>query len=347
MDFIRVDGTMGEGGGQVLRSALTLSLLTGRPLRLTRIRARRDPPGLAPQHRMAVQAAARVAGAVVKGDDIGSRVLEFVPGNVTPGGYEFDIGTAGSTSLVLQTVLLPLALAPGPSNVRLRGGTHVPWSPCFHFLDWHWRVMLGRLGLHFLLCMIQAGFYPPGGGVVQATIPGGARIGGLELRHRGRLLSIRGLSAAACLPMEIAERQRSQALQRLQGLDCPVDIAVEQLPAPSPGTVLALLAQFEHGQACFSALGARGKRAERVADEAADELLRFLARDGAVDRWLADQLLLPLAVARTPSEFTTSAVTGHLLTNADVIRAFLPASIEIDGAAGEPGTVRVTPASGA
>jgi RNA 3'-terminal phosphate cyclase (ATP) len=343
MDFIQINGTMGEGGGQVLRSALTLSLLTGRPLRLTRIRARRDPPGLAPQHRMAVQAAARVAGALVEGDDIGSQALKFLPGNVKPGDYEFDIGTAGSTSLVLQTVLLPLALAPGPSNVRLRGGTHVPWSPCFHFLDWHWRVMLDRLGLQFSLRMDQAGFYPPGGGEVRATIPGSAHIGGLELRHRGRLLGVRGLSAAARLPVEIAERQRSQALQRLQGLDCPVDIVLEQLPAPSPGTVLVLLAQSEHGQACFSALGARGKRAERVADEVADELLGFLARDGAVDRWLADQLLLPLAVARTPSEFTTSEVTGHLLTNADVIRAFLPVTIEIDGALGKPGAVRVTP----
>ncbi|OOG26410.1 RNA 3'-terminal-phosphate cyclase [Thioalkalivibrio denitrificans] len=338
---VHIDGTMGEGGGQVLRSSLTLALLTGRPVRLTRIRARRDRPGLGFQHRMAVHAAARISRARVDGDRVGSQDLEFVPGPVVPGDYHFDIGTAGNTSLVLQTVLLPLALAPGASTVGVTGGTHVPLSPCFHYLDWHWRTMLSRLGLGFDLRMTMAGFYPQGGGEIHAAIRGDARIDALDLRDRGRLLEVHGLSAVANLPEEIAQRQRGRALRGLAAIDCPVHIAIESLPARSQGTVLVLLARFEHSQACFFALGARGKRAERVADEAVEELLAFLATDGAVDRWLADQLLLPLACAGGPSVFRTGEVTLHLLTHAEVIRRFLPVTIRIDGEPGAPGTVHV------
>jgi RNA 3'-terminal phosphate cyclase (ATP) len=342
-ETIDIDGTIGEGGGQVLRSSLTLSLLTGRAVRLTRLRARRKRPGLAYQHRMAVQAAARIGGAHVEGDHLGSQDLYFAPGPVLAGDYHFDIGTAGASSLVLQTVLLPLALAPGPSQVVITGGTHVPMSPCFHYLDWHWRAMMSRLGIEFALDMAFAGFYPRGGGEIRARIPGGARIHGIDLRERGMLREIRGLSAVASLPGEIAVRQRDQVLRRLQGLDCPVTIALQDLPARSPGTVIVLLVLFTHSQACFFALGARGKRAERVADEAVDELLGWIATDGAVDRWMADQLLLPLALAGQPSVLHTGEVTLHLLTQADVIRAFLPAEISTDGALGESGTVHVTP----
>ncbi|WP_303905516.1 RNA 3'-terminal phosphate cyclase [Thiohalomonas denitrificans] len=342
-EMIHIDGTMGEGGGQVLRSSLALALLTGQPVRLTRIRARRDRPGLGFQHCMAVHAAARISRAQVDGDRVGSQDLDFVPGPVVPGDYHFDIGTAGATSLVLQTVLLPLAFAPDSSTVGITGGTHVPLSPCFHYLDWHWRVMLSRLDIGFDLRMTMAGFYPRGGGEIRAMIPGHARVNALDLRHRGKLLEVRGLSAVANLPEEIAQRQRGRALRPLGELDCPVEISLEILPARSPGTVLVLLACFEHSQACFFALGARGKRAERVADEAVDELFGFLAVDGAVDRWQADQLLLPLAFAGQPSVFRTSEVTLHLLTQADVIRSFLPVAIDIDGALGEPGTVRLFP----
>jgi len=341
--MIEIDGMMGEGGGQVLRSSLSLSLLTGQPVRLDRIRAGRDRPGLGYQHRMAVQAAGRISGARIEGDRIGSQELTFSPGAVAPGDYRFDIGTAGATSLVLQTVLLPLALAAGGSRLCVTGGTHVPWSPCFHYLDWHWRVLLARLGVTFDLEMVMAGFYPQGGGEVRAVVPGGARPGGLELGERGRLLRVRGLSAVANLAAGIGERQRNRALRQLRSLGCDIDIALASLPARSRGTVVVLLAEFEHGQACCFALGARGKRAERVADEAVAELLKFLATDGAVDYWLADQLLLPLACAGQPSVLRTSAVTTHLLANAGVIRRFLPVGISISGALGEPGTIQVVP----
>jgi RNA 3'-terminal phosphate cyclase (ATP) len=339
--MIEIDGMMGEGGGQVLRSSLSLSLLTGKPVRLTRIRAGRARPGLRYQHRMAVQAAGLISNARVEGDRIGSQELYFSPAAVVPGSYHFDIGTAGSTALVLQTVLLPLALAAGESRLHISGGTHVPWSPCFHYLDWHWRVLMAHLGVNFELDLVMAGFYPQGGGMVHAVLPGSARLRGLRLCERGRLLRVRGLSAVANLAEEIGVRQRNTAVQRLRGLGCDIDIAVTALPAHSRGTVVVLLAEFEHSQACFFALGRRGKRAEQVAGEAVDELLKFLASNGAVDRWLADQLLLPMSCAGQPSALCTSEVTTHLLTNADVIRQFLPVDITLSGTLGEAATIRV------
>jgi RNA 3'-terminal phosphate cyclase (ATP) len=345
MAWIKLDGAMGEGGGQVLRSALSLSLLTGQPFRLSRIRANRDRPGLRPQHLAAVQAAAQVAGAEVRGDRVGSEAIAFAPGPVRPGDYFFDIGTAGATSLVLQTLLLPLAQAPDRSSVAIRGGTHVPWSPCFHYLDWQWRPPLSRIGVPFELAMTMAGFYPQGGGELQARIPGGARPGPLSLTERGPPCAVRGLSAVANLPREIAERQRRQALRRLRILlpDMEPEVTVEELPAASRGTVLLLLAEYESGRACCFALGAHGKRAERVADEAVDALAAFLRSDGAVDPWLADQLLLPLALADGSSELRTSEVSTHLLTNTEVIRLFLPVAIDVDGREGGPATVTVRP----
>jgi RNA 3'-terminal phosphate cyclase (ATP) len=338
---IEVDGAMGEGGGQVLRSALSLSLLTSQSFRLSRIRANRDQSGLRPQHLAAVQAAARVYGAEVRGDRVGSEEIEFTPGTVRSGDYFFDIGTAGATSLVLQTLLLPLALAPGTSRVTIRGGTHVPWSPCFHYLDWQWRPFLARIGVPFDLTMTMAGFYPQGGGELQAQIPGCSRPMPVRLTERGPLCA--GLSAIANLPREIAERQRSQTLRRLHTLlpDMTPEVKVQELPAASRGTVLLLLAECEPGRACCFALGAPGKRAERVADEAVDALAAFLRSDGAVDPWLADQLLLPLALANGPSELRTSEVTAHLRTNAEVIRLFLPVEIGVDGPLGGPGTIQV------
>lgn len=341
--MIEIDGTLGEGGGQLLRSALTLSVITGHPFRITRIRARRKRPGLAHQHHMAVLAATNISGARVEGDVLRSQELRFEPGQVLPGEYRFDIGTAGSSSLVLQTILLPLALASGPSRVTITGGTHVPMSPCFHYLDWQWRTGLAALGVDFSLVLERAGFYPPGGGAIRAEIPGMADIRGLDRRERGRLLEIHGLSSIANLPLHIAERQRDRALYLLRHLDCPIGIGMEQTDAASPGSFIALLARFEHGQACCFALGARGRRAEQVGEDAAHELLAVLATDGVMDRWLADQLIVPLAIAAEPSAFRTPEVTLHLVTQAELVGMFLPVEVRIDAAVGKPGLVTVTP----
>jgi RNA 3'-phosphate cyclase len=350
--MIKIDGSLGEGGGQVLRSSLTLSVLKGQPVLITAIRARRPKPGLQPQHLAAVRAAAAISGAEVEGAALGSGELSFKPGPVRPGDYRFDIGTAGSTSLVLQTIFLPLALAPDlrglgdleglTSEVMLIGGTHVPWSPCTHYLDLQWLPYLRRAGLDAEIELLLAGFYPQGNGQVRACIRPAA-ISPLNLPERGALKGIRGISAVANLDMTIAERQRNQAMQRLKGRHSKIDIELLDLPARTKGTFLLLLAEFKHGSACYVGLGALGKRAEQVADEACLWLEKFLAGTGAIDEYLADQLLLPLAFASGESKFRTAQVTPHLLTNAEVIRAFGAAEIEIERDHGKEGNVRIVP----
>ena len=365
--MIEIDGSLGEGGGQVLRSSLSLSVLTGQHVHLTAVRAGRPKPGLQPQHLAAVRAAAAISGAEVEGAALGSQVLTFSPGPVRAGDYRFDIGTAGSTSLVLQTVFLPLALAsshlkaeaaPTPpasrawepelpgnktSEITLIGGTHVPWSPCFHYLDLHWLPLLRRLGIDADLALLLAGFYPQGNGQVRATIRPVSRIEPLRLPERGALRRIRGISAAANLDMAIAERQRDRALERLRSKHKGVEIELLDLPARTKGTFLLLLAEFKHSTACTVGLGALGKRAEQVADEACLWLEKFLAGTGAVDEYLADQLLLPLAFADGESRFRTAHVTEHLRTNAEVIRAFGVAEIIVEKSQGGSGLVRVGP----
>ena len=341
--MIEIDGSMGEGGGQVLRSALSLSILTSQPFHLANIRARRSRPGLMPQHLVSVEAAARICGASVTGATPGSSQLTFSPGPLQAGRYRLEIKTAGAATLVLQTIFLPLSLAGSASSVTITGGTHVPWSPCFNYLEEQWLPYLTEIGFHARLELQQAGFYPQGGGQIKATIQSTGAIQPLEVISRGQLVRIRGYSAVANLNPEIAQRQKLQALSRLEPICRDTKIQTIDLPARSKGTFLLLTAEFERSRACYFALGEQGKRAERVADEAVDALQAFLGTDGAIDQHLADQLLLPLALASGPSTLRTSQVTGHLLTQADIVRIFLPARVAVQGEVGEPGTVRIDP----
>lgn len=343
--MVCVDGSQGEGGGQVLRTSLALSLITGQPFRIERIRAGRPRPGLAAQHLASVEAAAAVGGARVEGAAQGATALGFAPGPVRPGRYRWAVGTAGATALVLQTVALPLALAEGESRLAIAGGTHVPWSPSFHYLDREWAPALRGLAWSLDLWLVRPGFYPRGGGELEARLgPAQAKPRALRAARPGPLVRVRGVSAVAHLDPAIAERQARRAGERLAHLGAPVAIRSESLDAVSPGTFLFLEAQFEHARCCATALGERGKPAERVADEAVDEVEAFLSSGGAVEAHLADQLLLPLALAPTPSEFSVARVTRHLTTNAAVIRPFLPGvAVEIEGPEGFPGWVRVVP----
>lgn len=348
--MLEIDGSIGEGGGQVLRSALTLSILTGTPMLIKEIRARRSTPGLMPQHLKAVDAAAAVSRAHVEGAFKGSTSLKFEPGQLRSGRYRFDIGTAGSTSLVLQTIFLPLSKASSASSVIITGGTHVPWAPSFHFLAWHWLEWMKKLGYNAEISLDQAGYYPQGGGRISATIrPCDGQVP-LQSVKRGQLLRIRGLSAVSNLNIDIAERQKRRAIQRLHPHFDNVRIKIEQLPSRFKGTMLFLLAEFQsddtqngYTQCCYYSLGKLGKPAEAVADEAVDALLDFLNTDAAIDQYLADQLLLPLAFATSQSAIRTCQITPHLLTNAEVIRQFLSAKIEIDSDIGKPGLIRVIP----
>jgi RNA 3'-terminal phosphate cyclase (ATP) len=341
--MITIDASLGEGGGQVLRSSLTLAILSEQAVHLTNIRAKRSKPGLQAQHLQAVKAAAAICDGNVTGASIGSQTLHFEPGTVKAGNYRFEIGTAGAATLVLQTIFLPLSRATGKSTVVICGGTHVAWSPSYHYLDWLWLPCLRTLGYDAELTLEQAGFYPQGNGRIRAVIRPSAAIQPLQRVERGALLSIRGLSGVGNLDEEIAHRQKLQALRRLEPLCRETKIKAESVQAFGKGTFVALLAAFEQGQACFTSLGAPGKRAEHVADEAADDLQAFLAATGAVDPHLADQLLLPLSLANGPSHFTTSIITQHLLTNAEIIRQFGMAHINIEGKLGENGVVDVHP----
>lgn len=343
--MIEIDGAMGEGGGQVLRTSLSLSLICGEPVQINNIRARRPKPGLRAQHLTSVSAIKALGQAKVEGDTIGSTALTFRPGRIQPGHYAFDIGTAGSTSLVLQTIFLPLSLANAPSEVHLSGGTHVPWSPSFHYLDQHWLSLMRAIGFDAELSLEKAGYYPGGGGKIDLKIQPAHALKPLHLLSRGDLRRIQGISAVSNLSLSIADRQRRQSLARLSGLGLPAEIKIVELPSFGKGTLLHLLAEFEHSQACYFALGARGKPAEEVADDAVDSLLAFLKTDGAIDEHLADQLLLPLALASDPSQLRISKVTQHLLTNAQVIQIYQIAKISIDGKLGEPGLVCVIPQS--
>ncbi len=336
---IEIDGSAGEGGGQVLRSSLALSLVTGIPFTIRNIRRRRPKPGLMAQHLKAVEAAAAVGLAHITGAQLGSQCLTFEPTTVAPGDFRFDIGTAGSTSLVLQTLLCPLSLTRKSSSISINGGTHVPWSPSFDFLALHWLPYMSRIGFDIQLELRAAGFYPRGGGCVRAVVNPIKALAPLQLKQRGALKRIRGISAVANLNVSIAERQKAQVLKRIGGISADLEIEIRHLSSPSTGTFLLLLAEFEYSQCCFSGLGARGKRAERVADDAVDELMEFLASNAAVDPYLADQLVLPLALASGVSEIRTSRVTPHLVTNAEIVKIFLPVVIEFDQEIGRAGMV--------
>jgi RNA 3'-terminal phosphate cyclase (ATP) len=292
---------------------------------------------------MSVRAAATIGQAQLRGASLGSTDLTFEPGEVCPGAYRFDIGTAGATGLVLHTLYLPLALrTTRPSEVTLVGGTHVRSSPCFHFLETTWRAYLEQLGLPLTLRLVRPGFFPRGGGVMVAHIPPVARLTNLSLRQRGPV-TVHGFSASAGLPTHVARRQARRAAFRLQQLDIEADIREEEWPG-GPGSVLALVVDTSPVPALFFALGARGKLAETVADEAVEEVAAYWRSAPAlVDAHSADQLLLPLAVAEGPSEYTVAAVTAHLKTNLAVIRHFVDRDIVCDGEEGQPGLVLIGP----
>lgn len=340
--MIEIDGSQGEGGGQVLRSALALSILTGRPFRLINIRANRSKSGLQPQHLMCVRAAGTICGANYKGASVGSAVLYFEPQTVKPGKYTFDIRTAGSTSLVLHTVYLPLALrAADASEITISGGTHNQHAPCYHFLETTWAAYLRRMGIAVAVEMIRPGFYPRGGGEIRATIPPCSRVNGLHLTACPELTTAGGFSAIAGLPESIGKRQARRLSVRLKSQDIESHIPVEQWQAVNPGTVAAVVFRQAPVPPLFFGLGERGKPAEAVADDAADEAIAFRDTGCPVDPHSADQLLLPLVFSPESSEYRTSEVTRHLTTNIATVRMFVDRGVYLDAEVGQPGIVRI------
>ncbi|MFJ4142828.1 RNA 3'-terminal phosphate cyclase [Pseudomonas sp. NPDC089734] len=322
-DVIEVDGAIGDG--QVLRSALSLSMVTGKALHIRNIRAGRSRPGLMRQHLTAVLAATQVCGAEVEGAELGSLSLRFVPGIIRGGDYRFVIGSAGSCTLVLQTVLPALLQSPEASRVSISGGTHNPMAPPVDFLERAWLPLLRRMGARVELQLLRHGFVPAGGGELEVFIRPSSWAP-LHLLSRGALLDSRALALTAGLDNRIAERELVCAGNRL-GLAAQARHTVVLDPECGPGNALLLEFVCEQLTEVFSAFGQASLRADVVADRAASQALAWLKSDAAVGEHLADQLLLPMALAGSGS-FTTPRMSEHLRSNIAVIESFLPVRID-------------------
>jgi RNA 3'-terminal phosphate cyclase (ATP) len=345
--MLYIDGSQGEGGGQVLRTCLSLSALTGRPFRLEHVRANRAKPGLRPQHLTAVRAVAAICNAELRGDALNSQTLEFRP--QTPpqaGSYRFDVteaaqgGSAGAVMLIFQALLWPLLFAGAPSHLTLRGGTHNTMSPPYHYVAEVVRPVYARVGARFQIALNAWGWYPVGGGEVTAVIQPAKRLQAIVFQ-REPFEAVRGVAAVTNLPAHIPQRmeRRAHNLLTAAGMKSAITPLRESGAGPGAGLFLWL------PQAGFSSLGRPGLPAENVAEAAVGELLAFVNSSGMVDRHLADQLLLPLALAKGESSYTTDVLTLHTTTAAQLLEQWLDGledvTITIDGELGGPAGVQV------
>jgi RNA 3'-terminal phosphate cyclase (ATP) len=321
MSWIEIDGSQGEGGGQIVRSSVALAMVTGTPIRVRNIRAGRRRPGLMRQHLTAVQAAAAICGGDLTGDRIGSTELELTPDAVVPGDYRFAVGTAGSTTLVLQTLLPALITAGGPSSLVLEGGTHNPMAPPFPFLAATFLPLLERMGPRVQATLERPGFYPAGGGRIRIGVEPCERLRGFELLEPGKRLAQRASALLAHLPRHIGEREL-ELVRKKTGWP-PSDLHIEEVEdSDGPGNLLVLEVESESITETFTGFGQVGVRAEAVAAQAVRDMRRYLKAGVPVGEHLADQLLLPLALAGSGC-FSTLPLSRHATTQIDLIGRFL------------------------
>lgn len=330
--MIEIDGS--EGGGQILRTALSLSIITSKPFIIKNIRKSRPKPGLQPQHLEAVKAAQKISEAKIEGDFLNSCELKFHPFQIKSGNYQFKIKTAGSISLLLHSIYLPLCLAKESSSVIIEGGTHVPRSPTFNYLEDCWLWFLQKIGISLSLELKRAGFYPHGGGIVKAIVNPSTKINSLIIINRGKLNKFKIYSAHSNLKDEVALRQAKTAETILskKSPSIPIQTFTSSLPSLSRNTTISITAYFDNTVACYTELGEKGKPAEEVAESACRKLLTFLNSKATTDEYIADQLLLPLALAlnNEPSELIPPQITNHIRTNIYTIQKFLNVRFEIN-----------------
>jgi RNA 3'-terminal phosphate cyclase (ATP) len=326
--FVTINGAQGEGGGQVLRTSLSLSMVTGKPFQIENIRAGRARPGLLRQHLTAVNAAAEICGAEIGGASLGSTELTFKPGPVRPGEYRFAVGTAGSATLVFQTVLPALMLAGAPSALTLEGGTHNPAAPPFDFLARAFLPLLNRMGPTVTVSLERYGFYPAGGGRFTAAIQPVAKLSPLTLGERTEVCNHRAIGLIANLPAHIAEREIATALALLAW---PPEARVIKGTRESNGPGNAFMLEIKSAEVTeiFTTFGEVGVSAESVAKRAVHQAKTYLASAAVAGEHLADQLLLPLALAGRGA-FTAVKLNGHAETNMDVIRRFIDAPFRVE-----------------
>lgn len=326
--MIEIDGSAGEGGGQILRTSLALSMCTGRPFTLTKVRAGRAKPGLMRQHLTCVNAAAEVCGAEAHGAELSSQSLTFAPGPVRAGNYSFNVGTAGSCTLVLQTVWPALLMADAPSRLKLGGGTHNPMAPPFHFLERSYAPLMRRLGANVELTLRRLGFYPAGGGEIEVAIwPAQDKLRPFDLMDRGAKVEGFAECFAPALPRSVARRE----LEQLGGaLGWSAD-QLREAPArqnEGPGNALMATLVYENLSEVFTAFGEKGVSAEKVARDLVREVRAYQVGEAALGPHLADQWALPLALAvwkrQCEAAYTCTELTPHARTNFEVIERFLP-----------------------
>jgi len=340
-DMVEIDGSKGEGGGQVLRTALALSLATRTPFRIDQIRGRRAKPGLLRQHLTAVQAAATIGRARADGAELGSASMTFVPEAVQPGEYTFAVGTAGSATLVLQSVLPPLLLASARTTLTLEGGTHNPAAPPFDFLERVYLPVINRLGPRVAAKLERHGFYPAGGGRFVVTIDPAPRLLPVALLDRGEIVTRRVRALVANLPNHIGEREIATALRLLNWNESAAQLEAVS-DAVGPGNALLIEMETEHAAELCTAFGEAGTAAEAVATRAVQEVRRYLTACVPVGCHLADQLL-PILALGAGGTFRTMALTQHAKTNADIVRLFTGVRIAATSEGRDVVRVDVTP----
>lgn len=334
---IHINGAQGEGGGQIVRSSLALALVTGRAVTIEKIRAGRDKPGLMRQHLTAVKAAAEICGGKVSGAEIGSTALRFEPLPARPGKYRFSVGTAGSATLVLQTVLPAMLIADGPSELILEGGTHNQWAPPFDFLEKAFLPLINQMGPRVSTTIERHGFYPAGGGRFRVKIEPSAMLAGFDLLERGPITHRAGRALVSNLPLHIAEREVKTLLRKMTWDEaCGT---VDMVEAHGPGNVVFIEIGSERVTEVFTGFGRTGVKAERVADEVIDQARGYLQSDAAVGPYLADQIMLPLGISawqQSPSRrqrggaFRTLPLTRHSTTHIEILRRFLDIDILVE-----------------
>lgn len=322
---IQIDGSQGEGGGQILRTALALSMITGQAFELTNIRAGRKKPGLMRQHLVCVQASQQISQAYVEGAELHSQRLYFAPQHVQSGKYQFQIGSAGSTTLVLQTLLPALLLQSEASELTITGGTHNPLAPTADFIEQCFLPALTKLGIESEFKLNKAGFFPIGAGEIQVKIQPWQQRKKLCLLERGKLQSTEAFAAVLNISTEaqIAQRELATLNQRLK-LDTQQQF---HLNGVSQGNTLYVKVKLEHHTQLFTALGEIRKSAEHIANHLADQVQQYMQSNAAVDEYLADQLLLPLALSQG-GEFTAQSMSEHTRTQACMIEKFIDCEIE-------------------